>query len=207
MIQLLLVIMLCCFSLPTKTQEIHEKEKKPVCTTITDLVECPGYFVQQTLCGASVGLEAIDDIADHERALDLEVILLKNNAIKRLPTSISLFSKLQDIDISYNQLTELPDSICFLTQLKRINIEHNKIAVLPKEMSSLTELVFLLASHNQLLALPSLAGCTQLQYIELSHNKLTTLYDEQGNYLLPSSAHHVTSDGNALSDDTPRGEK
>lgn len=205
--KLLLLIMLCCFYIPTATQELNETQKKPTYTNIAELVDRKGYLVEQTLCAASVGLAAIDDIADDDRSSVLEIIQLKNNTIKRVPKTISLFSKLQDLDISYNQLTELPESLGCLKQLKRLNIEHNKIAILPKELSNLTKLIFLLASHNQLSSLPSLIGCEHLEMVELSHNRLTTLYDEKGCYLLPSTVWHLLTEGNALPDDkTPRGE-
>ncbi len=144
-------------------------------------------------------MQGIDDLADEDRQSHLEIIQLKNNKIRHIPATISLFSKLHDIDLSYNQLRELPPALGLLTQLKRLNVEHNCLTLLPCSVSELTELVFLLASDNQLTALPSLTRCKQFQGVQLANNKLNTVYDDNGNCIIPPTVWYLSIDGNQLS--------
>jgi Leucine-rich repeat (LRR) protein len=130
---------------------------------------------------------------------NLQILLINNNSLRSLPSSIGQLRMLLKIDASQNQLTEIPAEIGNLHALKILKLDSNKLQRLPitiGDMHSLQELnlncndiwelpdeITLLAalrrflmSWNKVFELPDDFGeLKHLEYFEMFGNKLTVL--------------------------------
>ena len=84
----------------------------------------------------------------------LETLLLNNNKLKSLPTSLTSLTKLEKLDLSHNALRELPDNLGHLPALSRLNVYGNKLRKLPLSLGSCETLSLVLATGNRLVAPP-----------------------------------------------------
>ena len=84
----------------------------------------------------------------------LETLLLNNNKLKSLPTSLATLTKLEKLDLSHNALRELPDNLGLLPSLSRLNVSGNKLRKLPVSLGSCESLILVLATANRLVAPP-----------------------------------------------------
>lgn len=61
----------------------------------------------------------------------LESVVVTNNQLRRLPTSLFQRPHLQRLLLSFNQLETLPDEFIALTQLRDLNLADNRLSALP----------------------------------------------------------------------------
>ena len=120
--------------------------------------------------------------------LDLEILLLGENNINKLPANFfncTNWTLMQNLYLSYNQLEMLP-KYAFYSSAERgiwnLYIEHNKITLLPEELfysPNLKRLSQIFFSHNQITDLPNLLfhspHLQQLRWIDLSYNKINNI--------------------------------
>ena len=100
----------------------------------------------------------------------LKYLILNNNAISELDTSIRKLIKLKTLILSWNQLSSLPDKISHLDSLKYLVLDHNKFTEFPVEACKAKN-VYL--SYNQITELPdSIHECTNIVNLSLKHNGL-----------------------------------
>ena len=64
-------------------------------------------------------------------------LVLNNNHISSLPTSIGSLESLSFLDLSFNQIQTLPKQVCLLTSLRELNLRHNQISSIPLKLSKL----------------------------------------------------------------------
>jgi len=122
---------------------------------------------------------------------DLQWMDLHSNALKTIPGEIGLLSDLQYLNLSMNQLETLPPEIGNLDQLETLDLSSNHWLQLPDELGKLQHLKKLDLSlepkpwpfkNFQLTAFPEWMGkMPDLQWLNLSGNKITTLPSEIGN--------------------------
>merc|ERR1712226_1489298 len=84
----------------------------------------------------------------------IEVLQLDNNSLRELNvTSLNQFVSLRNLSIRGNDLTEIRD-FSYIRNLVYMDLSENELEVLPQNL---------------------LKGCSKLQILSLSHNKLQTL--------------------------------
>lgn len=110
----------------------------------------------------------------------LKKLVLNQNKLKTLPSSISNLRALQGFDCN-NPLTELPASFAQLQTLQQLGLNNNLFTVFPKEIFSLSKLSILYLSGNfkntpELTTLPDLfQQLPELKEIGIVHMGLSSL--------------------------------
>ncbi len=140
---------------------------------VSSACDCLAGFVDGTRAhGAPPNKFPSEQFSDHEPALvqmltsglllaesiglffHLETLLLNNNNLASLPTSLASLTKLEKLDLSHNSLRELPDNLGRLPGLRRLNVCANKLRKLPVSLGSCDTLTLILATGNRLVAPP-----------------------------------------------------
>ncbi|XP_006662410.2 plant intracellular Ras-group-related LRR protein 8 [Oryza brachyantha] len=84
--------------------------------------------------------------------------------------------------LSQNRLVALPSSLGSMTHLRELRIANNRLETLPVEIGLLKHLEILIASNNRISSLPSSIGdCESLNEVDLSSNLLAELPEAFGN--------------------------
>lgn len=177
---------------PPRQQDVILNDDQVLCTVFA------GVFDRYRDLSASEVKTCIQEQPD--KLKNIGTLYLENANLNRLPSEITLFTALADInlsknkfneipsevfsfaqtltdlDISENKIHEIPSQIRVLKKLYALDISGNKIRTLPREIEDLTVLEVLHAEKNKLRELPdvfdSLKGLSKL-YLE--ENELTTL--------------------------------
>jgi energy-coupling factor transporter ATP-binding protein EcfA2 len=142
------------------------------------LTEFPNFQVNET----QIILEnnIIDSIPSSIRNLaHLQILRLRNNKLTHLPKEIGALPKLLRLWLSNNLLTNLPSEIGNLSYLSQLRLENNSLIALPNEIGNLTNLTHLYLDNNQLNYLPKeIRNLTKLVHLSIIGNKfdLPTTY-------------------------------
>lgn len=97
---------------------------------------------------------------------NLTNLVLDNNKLVSIPSTISQLKKLKCLDVANNQLESIPDSISDLTDLETLNCSLNQISTFPP-VENLKSLHILNISNNRLSELP--VGIYDEELVHLSH--------------------------------------
>ena len=141
----------------------------------------------------------------------LRQLSLDENALVVLPASLGQLHALRVLNVARNELRELPASLGHLTDLRALQVDHNRLTTLPglhamsrlkvlvacdNQIKSLepicnsTSLVVLVLFRNDIRELPSeLARLTQLIWLDLEENAITTVRKAVVNMALPRAEH------------------
>jgi Leucine-rich repeat (LRR) protein len=105
----------------------------------------------------------------------LEEVNFFNNKLTKVPDSISGWLALQDLNLGGNKLKTLPSTRRW-AGIERLSLTWNNIVMLP-DFGGMRKLRQLQMGRNQLSELPddALAGCTVLESLDLSTNRLERL--------------------------------
>lgn len=129
----------------------------------------------------------------------------KNNLRSLSPKVFQGIQKLEVLDLSENAINSLSDETfqpvaASLIQLKlnRNQLAQIDTATLSRVLSVLTNLKTLILRHNELVALPDLTALAKLEEINLAHNQLESVLDQNGNRLLPTSISDLNLESNRL---------
>jgi Leucine-rich repeat (LRR) protein len=106
----------------------------------------------------------------------IEELVLKNNAIKSLPSSFVKLENLVKLNLSRNRLEELPESIGEMKAIQYLELSNNELKLLPVSLCDCKGLLELLLEDNHLLRLPKDIGfLPQLQKLNVSYNRLKSI--------------------------------
>ena len=141
---------------------------------LSDLPLVPPFFKNLTLL--SLEQNQFNNVEFVRSLKSIQTLILKNNAIETLPSSIGNLSSLTKLNLDINQLESLPPEFGNLTALQKLNLDNNQLESLPNEFGKLTALQKLNLDNNQLESLPNEFGkLTALQKLNLSDNNLESL--------------------------------
>ncbi|XP_058132648.1 leucine-rich repeat-containing protein 63 isoform X2 [Dasypus novemcinctus] len=84
----------------------------------------------------------------------LQVLILRNNPIKEIPSEIQQLKFLRIFIISFNLITSLPPGLFTLTFLEELDISYNDIESIPNEIQRLRSLEKLNLDGNYITSLP-----------------------------------------------------
>ncbi|KAM4797931.1 uncharacterized protein ACH125_005068 [Urocitellus parryii] len=103
--------------------------------------------------------------------LELQVLILSNNLLKKLPQGLGNLKKLRELDIEENKLESLPNEIGYLQDLQNLVLTNNQLTILPKSIGHLTNLTHLSLGDNLLNHLPKEIGTLEnLEELYLNDN-------------------------------------
>ncbi|XP_051545470.1 p53-induced death domain-containing protein 1 [Myxocyprinus asiaticus] len=98
-----------------------------------------------------------------------------------LPPSISSFSFLVHLDLSFNHLSSLPPCLLSLSHLSELLLCHNHLTALPEDLGALASLRLVSLMGNRLADLPRGVGLLcRLEKLDVSFNWLESLPEELG---------------------------
>ncbi|XP_068531039.1 leucine-rich repeat-containing protein 63 isoform X2 [Anas acuta] len=100
----------------------------------------------------------------------LQVLVLRNNPIRKIPNDIQRLKSLKKFTISFNLLSDLPSGLFLLENLQNLDIAYNGIRVIPNDIKNLRKLECLNTEGNQLSALPSGVLNLPLKYLRIENN-------------------------------------
>ncbi|NWZ27973.1 LRC63 protein, partial [Asarcornis scutulata] len=100
----------------------------------------------------------------------LQVLVLRNNPIRKIPNDIQRLKSLKKFTISFNLLSDLPSGLFLLENLQYLDIAYNGIRVIPNDIKNLRKLECLNTEGNQLSALPSGVLSLPLKYLRIENN-------------------------------------
>ncbi|KAK9451129.1 uncharacterized protein V1518DRAFT_366135, partial [Limtongia smithiae] len=108
--------------------------------------------------------------------LDLEVLNIRHNVLRKLPASLCKLQHLTRLSLADNKLTnESLSMICSLASLIDVDLQKNRFdGEIPKSFLQLSDLVYLNLSNNEFssVATDAFAGLTELRKLDLKSNKL-----------------------------------
>jgi Leucine-rich repeat (LRR) protein len=104
----------------------------------------------------------------------LQELRADGNALTHLLPTFNALAKMDILSLSRNRLTSLPDSLGGCTALCVLSCSSNSISYLPACLSSLWHLRELEVASNRIIDAPDLSLCTSLQRLDLRFNKLTS---------------------------------
>ncbi|MEP6935411.1 MAG: leucine-rich repeat domain-containing protein, partial [Nitrospirota bacterium] len=109
------------------------------------------------------------------RLTTLEILDLNGNQLTYLPSELRRLKKLRGLRVSRNRLQRISDVVCELRTLRELDLSFNQLTELP-DLAALSELQQLDVSHNRLDALPiDIGQIKELRLLNLAENKLTDL--------------------------------
>ena len=83
---------------------------------------------------------------------------------------------MQELVLTDNYISELPTSIGDLTQLTNFNVDRNRLEYLPTQIGNLVNMGVFSLRENQLRSIPSEIGtCKELHVLDVSGNRLQHL--------------------------------
>ena len=203
--KLIAITLLISYSLSYAMEnENNENMKKERTFTLRELVM--DNKVKVIPCGFPSGYELhlngrnIDKIEKNTlqdfKKENIVVIFLQRNNIRKIPTSIGNFNRLDILDLGNNQIGELPGSMRRLIKLRSLSLNDNLFIKIPTFIYKL-HLIYLDLDNNKITELSdSIDTCTDLSYFWLSNNNITKIPETMRNL---KHIYQLNLDGNRFS--------
>ena len=108
-------------------------------------------------------------------------LVLSRNGLSILPSSISKFTELKELDVSTNALTWISGEIAQLSKLKTLLARNNRLHNLPKDFQNCVSLEVLNLSGNSYTEFPSqLFQLKRLRDLHMGGNKIAVVQPDIG---------------------------
>jgi Leucine-rich repeat (LRR) protein len=105
----------------------------------------------------------------------VELLFLNETDLDRIPSFISKFKNLKELNISGTEIQGLPPSFKELVQLVRLDLSKTKLSTLPKDIGNLTALKYLNLLKTDLKKLPNnFSELKNLEVLNLNKTKIKT---------------------------------
>jgi len=103
-------------------------------------------------------------------------ISFEKEKLTDLPSELSKFTQLKQLNLAKNKLAELPDFIFRFDSLQELNLTKNKMSTFPVGLCRLGSLKRLLIGSNDIASLPDcMEYITNLEYLDLYDNPIAYL--------------------------------
>jgi hypothetical protein len=136
----------------------------------------------------------------------LNVLTISNNLLKEIPIELLCLSNLEILDLSFNFIKKLPQNFSALSKLKELYLNDNKLIVLNASIGLLKNLKKLSLNNNEMvdfveeitfkktieiqIGIPECVyDLVELEYFDLSYNKLTQISPKICNLFNLKKAH------------------
>ncbi|XP_054543763.1 leucine-rich repeat-containing protein 63 isoform X3 [Talpa occidentalis] len=100
----------------------------------------------------------------------LQVLILRNNPIKEIPSAIEQLKYLRIFNIAFNFITTLPPGFFSLSHLEKVDLSYNSIDFIPNEIQKLRSLTKLAINGNDLRSFPPGILMLNLKKIQFENN-------------------------------------
>ena len=149
---------------------------------------------------------------------NLSVLTISNNLLKEIPPELMCLNNLEILDLSFNMISKIPKNLSLLIKLKELYLNNNCLLMLHSSIGALKNLAKLTLNNNEIVdfyeepsknkntisslgrkSLPneqkiaclpeSLFELIELNYLDLSYNKLTQVSPKICNLLNMKKAH------------------
>ncbi|RWS04160.1 leucine-rich repeats and immunoglobulin-like domains protein 3 [Dinothrombium tinctorium] len=103
------------------------------------------------------------------------LVLHHNNISTLVNSSVSVYTNLEVLDLSYNRITNIPYTFLNSTKLKTVLLSNNRLSIIENgSFDRLSELINLKLAKNRLTSFPKdlFRQMCNLRYLDLSRNKL-----------------------------------
>lgn len=161
-------------SLSLVLDALQEEQLPPLRRGLVVQLPPPSFKQVHTFEAASC---EIDDVHIWlHNVVSLKCLILPDNKLKRLPTTLDMWPLLQTLDMRHNELELLPTSIGKCTNIVNLLLDDNKLSQLPSGLTNLNELSQLGLSYNLLSELPfSFRKFTNMTNLRISNNPFRAL--------------------------------
>ena len=105
----------------------------------------------------------------------IEVLVLTNCKLDKIPSSIKRCKYLQRLNLEGNQIKHIPRWLSSLDSLEEINLNFNKLNLKRRDIRRLSKVEDVLLAGNGIKELPDNIGCLRCESLNLSKNQLSTL--------------------------------
>lgn len=117
----------------------------------------------------------------------LNYLDISHTCLSELSDDIGCLVNLTNLVLDNNKLTCIPSTISHLKKLKCLDVANNQLEAIPDGISELTNLETLNCSLNQISSFPSVENLKSIHILNISNNKLVALpigiYDEELSHL------------------------
>lgn len=153
---------------------LQEEQLPPLRRGVVVKLPAPSFKQVQTFEAASC---SIDDIHIWlHKVASLQCLILPDNKLKQLPTTMDMWPMLQIIDVRHNEVQSLPTSIGNCTNVVNLLLDDNKLSQLPSGLTNLNALSQLGLSYNLLSEVPfSFRRFTNMTILRISNNPFRAL--------------------------------
>jgi leucine-rich repeat protein SHOC2 len=111
----------------------------------------------------------------------IKTLSLFNNQLDSLPSQLENFNNLEVLYLGKNDFKHFPSVIFKLKNLRILSLAYNELDSIPSEISQLENLEMLLLNNNQIFFLSdSIGQLKNLSILNLSRNQLTNISSEIG---------------------------
>ncbi|XP_032773684.1 leucine-rich repeat-containing protein 63 [Rattus rattus] len=104
---------------------------------------------------------------------NLQVLKLRNNPIREIPSEIQQLKHLTKFTIAFNFITSLPAGLFCLNYLEELDVSYNEIETIPNEIQKLRSLEKLTVDGTNITAFPP--GILKLNLVKLSFENTFTI--------------------------------
>ncbi|XP_024903716.1 leucine-rich repeat-containing protein 63 [Pteropus alecto] len=123
----------------------------------------------------------------------LQILILRNNPIKVIPSEIQQLKFLRVFNIAFNLITTLPPGLFSLLHLEELDISYNSIAFIPNEIQKLRSLKKLIVDGNDLTTFPPGILKLNLKKILFENNFTHPSLWKENSLNSPQRLTHLTS--------------
>lgn len=131
-------------------------------------------------------INSIDCFPQHfnyrNRCVNLQELVLTENSLRELPTSIGCLTKLNNLNVDMNALESIPIEIGNCASLGVLSLRDNRLRTIPSELGNCSELHVLDVSGNLLKYLPYTLVNLKLKAVWLSKNQAQPLLTFQTDF-------------------------
>ena len=105
----------------------------------------------------------------------IEVLVLTNCNLDRIPSSIKRCKHLKRLNLEGNQIKHIPRWVGSLDSLEEINLNFNKLNLKRRDIRRLSKIEDVLLAGNGIKKLPDNVGILRCESLNLSKNQISTL--------------------------------
>lgn len=103
----------------------------------------------------------------------------KQKKLNSIPSQISLFSHVKELNLAFNNISSFPDDFWKLNTLDKLVLQHNKLSHIPEDITKLTNLSGIDISHNEFESIPlAILNLENFRSLLINNNQIQEVPNE-----------------------------